>query len=171
MAVLLWLILLASISIAVCATVLILRRAAPAEHIGMEVRDDLRASREEARTASKELRQEVADGLKLTSDTLSRTLESSTKAQGTQLEMMGRQLKELSESNQTALDGIRGTLDSPCQRATGWQREKASRGPGGVIRRFEVKPRFDGQQPGNSKHCASDTTSGGDQAAERAEGL
>jgi DNA recombination protein RmuC len=59
-----------------------------------------------------EMRQEVSEGLKSTSDTLSKTLEGMGKAQQTQLEGMTKQLKELTDSNQGALDRIRATFDS-----------------------------------------------------------
>jgi DNA recombination protein RmuC len=59
-----------------------------------------------------EMRQEVSDRLKSSSDTLSTTLEGMGKAQQAQLEVMTKQLKELSESNQSALDRMRDTFDS-----------------------------------------------------------
>lgn len=76
------------------------------------MRDELRTGREEARSAAKELREEVSGGLRSTSDTLSKTLESMGKVRQTQLEGMTKQLKELSDSNQGALDRIRTTFDS-----------------------------------------------------------
>jgi DNA recombination protein RmuC len=79
--------------------------------LAREVREELRAGREEARAAGKELREEVAAGLQLTNDTLSKTLESLGKSQQTHLEGMTKQLKELTDSNQSALDGIRSTVD------------------------------------------------------------
>jgi DNA recombination protein RmuC len=59
-----------------------------------------------------EMRKEVSDGLRSTGDTLSIALDEMSKAQRTQLEVMTNQLKELTESNQGALDRIRTTFDS-----------------------------------------------------------
>ncbi len=78
----------------------------------MEVREELRAGRQESRLAGRELREEVAAGLKATNETLSRMLEGMGTAQHAQLEQMSRQLKELSDSNQAALDRIRTSVDS-----------------------------------------------------------
>ena len=109
---LLWLILLGTALTVVLAIVLLVRASKYYQGAGKEVRDDLRTGREEARTAGKELREEVSAGLKSTNDTLSKTLESMGKAQHTELEGMTKQLKELTDSNQGALDRIRNTFDS-----------------------------------------------------------
>lgn len=109
---LLWLILLGTALTAVLAIVLLVRVSRGYLGAGKEVRDDLRTGREEARTAGKELREEVSAGLKSTNDTLSKTLESMGKIQQTQLEGMTKQLKDLTDSNQGALDRIRDTFDS-----------------------------------------------------------
>lgn len=108
----LWLILLGTALTAVLAIVLLVRVSRVFQGVGKEVRDELRTGREEARSAGKELREEVSAGLKSTNDTLSRTLESMGKVQQTQLEGMTKQLKEVTESNQGALDRIRTTFDS-----------------------------------------------------------
>ncbi|MDO8530689.1 MAG: DNA recombination protein RmuC [Dehalococcoidia bacterium] len=107
-----WLILLVTTLTAVSAIVLLVRGSRGFQGAGKEVRDDLRTGREEARTAGKELREEVSAGLKSTNDTLSKTLEVMGKIQQTQLEGMTKQLKELADSNQDALDRIRKTFDS-----------------------------------------------------------
>ena len=109
---LLWLILLGTAVTVVLAIVLLNRVSRIFQGAGKEVRDELRTGREEARSAAKELREEVSGGLRSTSDTLSKTLESMGKVRQTQLEGMTKQLKELSDSNQGALDRIRTTFDS-----------------------------------------------------------
>ena len=109
---LLWLILLGTVVTVVLAIVLLNRGLRIFQGAGKEVRDELRTGREEARSAAKELREEVSGGLRSTSDTLSKTLESMGKVRQTQLEGMTKQLKELSDSNQGALDRIRTTFDS-----------------------------------------------------------
>lgn len=57
-------------------------------------------------------REEVSGGLKSANDTFSKTLESMGKIQQRQLDGMTKQLKELTDSNQSALDRIRTTFDS-----------------------------------------------------------
>src|SRR5271165_2771745 len=109
--ILLWVIAVVTVLTAVLSIILLLRRTTATQDLGKELREELRAGREEARTTGKELRSELSDGLKLTNDTLSKTLESSTKAQQAQLEVMTLQLKDLADSNQSALDVIRGTVD------------------------------------------------------------
>jgi len=109
---LLWLILLGTALTAVLAIVQMVRASRGYQSVAKEVRDELRTGREEARTAGKELREEVWAGLKATNDTLSKTLDGIGKIQQTQLEGMTKQLKELTDSNQGALDRIRSTLDS-----------------------------------------------------------
>lgn len=97
---------------AVLAIVLLNRVSRSSQGAGKEVRDELQTGREEARSAAKELREEVSTSLRSTSDTLSKNLESLGKVQQTQLEGMTKQLKELADSNQGALDRIRTTFDS-----------------------------------------------------------
>jgi DNA recombination protein RmuC len=108
---LMWIILAVAALTAVLAIALLVRTSQVFQSAGKEMRDELRAGREEARGAGKELREEVSIGLKSTKDTLSKTLEGMGKVQQTQLEGMSRQLKELTESNQNALDRIRTTFD------------------------------------------------------------
>jgi DNA recombination protein RmuC len=110
--VLLWIILFVAAVTAILVVVLLIRATKVSEGMGREVRDELRTSREEARSAGRELREEVAGGLKSTNDVLSKTLEGLGKLQQTQLEGMTKQLTELINSNQTALDRVRLTLDS-----------------------------------------------------------
>ncbi|MDL1957826.1 MAG: hypothetical protein LWX01_03055 [Deltaproteobacteria bacterium] len=109
---LIWIILAVATLTAILAIALLVRTSQVFQSAGKEMRDELRASREEARGAGKELREEVSVGLKSTNDTLSKTLEGMGKVQQTQLERMSKQLKEFTESNQNVLDRIRTTFDS-----------------------------------------------------------
>lgn len=59
-----------------------------------------------------EMRQEVSAGLKLGNEGLGKSMESISKAQLSQLEAMTNQLKEMSQSSQSALDRIRTTFDT-----------------------------------------------------------
>jgi DNA recombination protein RmuC len=109
---LLWLILLGTVMTAVLTAVLLVRSSRAFQGAGKELRDELRTGREEARTAGKELREELSASVKSTNDSLAKALESMGKGQQTQLDGMTKQLKELTDSNQGALDHIRGTFDS-----------------------------------------------------------
>jgi len=109
---LLWIILAVVSLTAILAIALLVQLSRGLQDAGKEVRDEFRANREEARGAGKELREEVSIGLKSTSDMLFHMLERMVKIQHTQLEGMTKQLKELTESNQSALDRVRITFDS-----------------------------------------------------------
>lgn len=109
---LLWIILAVVSLTAILAIALLVHVSRGLQDAGKEVRDEFRANREEARGAGKELREEVSIGLKSTSDMLFHMLERMVKIQHTQLEGMTKQLKELTESNQSALDRVRITFDS-----------------------------------------------------------
>ncbi len=107
-----WLVLFVTVLIAVLVTILLVRIPSIFHGSGKELRDELRASREEARTAAKELRLEVSASLQLTNATLSKTLETLSNSQQMQLVGMSKELKELTESNQSTLDRIRSTFDT-----------------------------------------------------------
>ena len=109
---LLWAILSATAVTAVLVVILLIRATKASDRAGREVRDELRMSREEARSAGRELREEVSGSLKSTNEVLAKTLEGMGKLQQAQLEGMTKQLRELTESNQGALDRIRLTFDS-----------------------------------------------------------
>jgi DNA recombination protein RmuC len=109
---LLWAILSVTAVTAVLVVILLIRATKVSDRAGREVRDELRMSREEARSAGRELREEVSGSLKSTNDVLAKTLEGMGTLQQAQLEGMTKQLRELTESNQGALDRIRLTFDS-----------------------------------------------------------
>jgi len=109
---LLWAIMSVTAVIAVLVVILLIRANKASDRAGREVRDELRMSREEARSAGRELREEVSGGLKSTNEVLAKTLEGMGKLQQAQLEGMTKQLRELTESNQGALDRIRLTFDA-----------------------------------------------------------
>ena len=107
----LWLILLGTAAIAVMLAVLLIRAWSGPGGEGHGVREELRGAREESRSAAKDLREEVAGGLRSTGEALARTLEGAGLSQHAQLESMTKQLQELAQSNQAALDRVRGALD------------------------------------------------------------
>jgi len=106
-----WLVLAVTITTAVLAVLVMFRLSKGLGDIGKGVRDELREGREETRSAEKELREEVANGLKATYRMLYRMLESMGKGQQAKLDAMTKQLKEITGSNQEALDKIRTTFD------------------------------------------------------------
>lgn len=87
------------------------RASSSLTQISKEVRDELRAGREESRGAAKELRQEVAATAKSNHDTLVINFDQISSTIRAQLETMTKQLKDHSDSNQLALDRIRNTFD------------------------------------------------------------
>jgi len=109
---LLWIILVVAVVTGMLAIVSLVASWRGSQGAGKEVRDELRAGRDEARAAGKELREEVSGSLKSTTESISKTLEAVARAQQTQLEEMTKQLKELTASNRGTLEGIRVTLDS-----------------------------------------------------------
>ncbi|MCX5888338.1 MAG: DNA recombination protein RmuC [Deltaproteobacteria bacterium] len=107
-----WLILSAAVVNLVLIVIVLVRASKGSKDTAREVRDELRMSREEARSAGRELREEVSGGLKSTNEVLAKTLEGMGKLQHAQLEGMTKQLGELTESNQRALDRVRLTFDA-----------------------------------------------------------
>ena len=78
---------------------------------GKEIRDELRAGRDESRMAGRELREEISKGLIENASSNTKTLEAFAKSQQANLDGFKNQLRELSESSQSALEKIRETLD------------------------------------------------------------
>ncbi|HAP31958.1 MAG TPA: DNA recombination protein RmuC [Firmicutes bacterium] len=107
----LWLILFIALLNAVMAVVFLIRGSRTSHIAEQTMRNELRAGRDEARSAAKELREEVLNGLNSTSEMLSRYLENQLKAHLTQLDAMAKQLSEHKESNLGAFDRVRATLD------------------------------------------------------------
>ncbi len=79
---------------------------------GKEIRQELRAGREESRSSSGELREEIARGLNRTNENIYKTLEAMGKNQQAQLETMTAQMRELTRSSREDLEKMRGTFDS-----------------------------------------------------------
>ena len=109
---LLWLILLATAITLFLVIMLLVLPSRGNDGAGKEVRNELRAGREETRNAGMELRQEVSAGLKFSGDTISRTLESMSKIQQAQLDGLTKQFKDIIDNNMNALERIRTTFDS-----------------------------------------------------------
>ncbi len=107
-----WMVLAAATAAALLALASLLRSGRGPRDSAGEVRDELRAGREEASSAARALREEVSAGLERSTQAIATTLDAVAKAQQAQLEGMGRQVKDLTDSNQVALDRIRTTFDA-----------------------------------------------------------
>jgi DNA recombination protein RmuC len=77
-----------------------------------DVREELRAAREDAGRAARESREELSQGLKSANETLSASLSTLGELQRAQLDGVAKQLRELSESNAESLERVRVTVDS-----------------------------------------------------------
>jgi len=75
------------------------------------LREELRVSRDEARSAAMELREEVARGLDRVGESMRKTLEMLLQVQQSRLEEVRQQLAELSAANQNSLERVRAALD------------------------------------------------------------
>lgn len=115
-----WLILVAAIINAALLALLLFRSSGKAfqgsgkafQGIEKAIRDELRAGREESARGSRELREELSNGLKSANAMLSTTLSNMGNRQQAQLEGLAKQLQELTDSNHSSLDRIRMTFDS-----------------------------------------------------------
>jgi len=111
--VVLWVILILSILNAGAILVILFRPPASlSQGIRKAVEEDLRKGREESAGSARNLREEVSTGMATLGESLSNTTANAGKLQQEQLTAFSTQLKELSESNNRALDRIRSTLDT-----------------------------------------------------------
>lgn len=79
------------------------------------LREELRASREEASAGARELRQEVAGTHKASTETLVKTISQIGESQTTKFQAFTGQLKTLTESNQSGLKNLQETVDGRLQ--------------------------------------------------------
>lgn len=116
---LLWMI-LAGVTIAIVLSAIALVRAGGGRESAQAIGDELRAGRDESRSASKDLRDEVARGFTATGEGLSRVLDPAMKTMHLALDSLSHRMDGLSQSNQDSLervrkavtDGIQGLQDS-----------------------------------------------------------
>jgi len=100
-----WVAVLAAVVAAGAALAVILLSHRERGALSREVREELRAGREEGRAAARELREELALALRAGS-------EATAAVQHQRLEEMARRLQELSDSIQGALERLRASLDA-----------------------------------------------------------
>jgi DNA recombination protein RmuC len=100
------------------ALVILLRRLS-VDPVGQTVRDEFRASRDDAARASRELRQELSLGITATTDSLVKTVGELGQVQlatlGTMRTTVEAQLKEIRDGNAKELQQIRKTVDEQLQ--------------------------------------------------------
>lgn len=108
---LLWVLLVIGIvNVGLLAMVLV--RTAAGSRSEDVLRDELRASREEAARAARDSREELTSALAAANTTISTNLTTMGEMQRSQLDTVGRQIKELGESNTASLERVRATVDS-----------------------------------------------------------
>ncbi len=108
---LLWVLLVVGLLNVALLAVLIARTSASSNSEDV-LREELRASREEAARAARDSREELTAALNAANTTLSANLTAMGEMQRTQLDTVGKQVKELGDSNTASLERIRVTLDS-----------------------------------------------------------
>ena len=91
--------------------VVVLLRTSARRSADAEVREELRAGREESARAARESREELSQSLKAANETLSANLSAMGEVQRAQLDGMTKQLKEMSDSSAQSLEQIRATMD------------------------------------------------------------
>jgi DNA recombination protein RmuC len=93
--------------------VIVLRRTMkPSSDPLASVGTELRLARDEARTSSRELREEVANRIQAMDGSIRGTLSNHGQLQQTHHDGMVSQMRELSEANRSASEGLRSTIDS-----------------------------------------------------------
>jgi len=106
---------IAILVLSVCSVLLgataLLRAGKAGESTLREVREELRAAREEDRIAARDQREELAKNLLAATRSLTDSLNNLGRLQQQQLENMTKQLRELDASNRGALDRVRATFD------------------------------------------------------------
>jgi len=108
----LWTLLIITVLSAVLVVVLFVRSPRAFDDASKVLREELRLARTDAQRAARDLREEVTSGSKSAGDALSSALTNLATLQQGQLDGVAKQLKDLAESNQNALDKIRLEIES-----------------------------------------------------------
>ena len=106
-----------SSSVAVLLLLVVLRQRSGADKAS-DVREELRASRNDTTRSARELREEVSAQIKRTADSLVKSVGELGKTQSERLDTVSARVRELTDSNAQSLEKIRETLD---KRITGLQ--------------------------------------------------
>jgi DNA recombination protein RmuC len=100
------------LSIVLLIALLMRKPASEGRQLESAVRDDLRNAREESARAAVDLRGELSAGQKASVDSLVKTVSEMGNAQIAQLDQFAKQLKALTDSNETRLEHVRTTVES-----------------------------------------------------------
>ena len=112
-AILTWLPLIFSIVIVILLSLILWKVSARGGEKTEEIiREEFRASREEAKQGARSLREEVTAAQKTANDTVIKVIGEMNKSQRDGLAAIEQRLKGLSETNEARLGGLRDTLDS-----------------------------------------------------------
>jgi DNA recombination protein RmuC len=76
------------------------------------IREELRFGREESAEAARNLREEVSAGQKLSTDTMVKTIGEMRRSQRDRLGSIAQRIQELTVSNTSGLETLRGTIDA-----------------------------------------------------------
>ena len=106
------LLILSAILIVVLLGVVFARRTSPGKGGAEKVlREEMRASRQEATDSARSLREEVAASQREANQAVVRMIGEMNQAQKTSLEAVEVRIKELSDRNESRIEGLRDTLD------------------------------------------------------------
>jgi DNA recombination protein RmuC len=110
--ILLYMVLAVSVAAFIALLMLLFRTSNASRGLANELRTEMRSGRDESRAAGRDLREEISGNMRSMDEALRRTLADGTAQQQGHFEGMTRQLKQISDSDQTTLERIRSTLDS-----------------------------------------------------------
>ncbi len=105
-----WILLILGLANVVLLVVLLVRSSSASGGAGT-LREEFRTSREEGARAARELREEIATSFASANAMISTNLAAMGDVQRSQMDTVGRQLKELGDSNAVSLERVRTTLD------------------------------------------------------------
>ncbi len=109
---LLWVILAVTVLTALVTIASLFRSQQGHQNASQELRQELREGREEYHAVGKDLRKEVSDSLKSSTETMSKTLETIATVQQTQLANITTEFTNLTKSNQEGLERIQAVFAS-----------------------------------------------------------
>jgi len=107
-----WFIVLLLVTNGVLLVIQIWMSGASAQNTEKFMQEEFLIGREDSTTAARELREEVSGGLKSAADTMVKIVREMGNQQSNQFEAITRQLKELTDTNQSRIEGLTATVDA-----------------------------------------------------------
>ncbi|MCZ6620578.1 MAG: hypothetical protein O7C72_01565, partial [Deltaproteobacteria bacterium] len=107
-----WLIVLLLVTNGVLLVIQIWMSGSGAQSAEKIMQEEFRIGREESATAARELREEVSGGLKSAADIMIKIVGEMGNQQSNQFEGITRQLKELTDTNQSRIEKLTVTVDA-----------------------------------------------------------